>query len=635
MKTPLRVLVVEDSEDDTLLVVRQLQHGGYNSTFQRVATRDEMTAALVKQIWHVVLADYNMSQFSALEALELVKESGLDLPFIIVSGSIGEETAVAAIRAGAHDYVMKENMTRLAASVERELLEVEVRRKRKLAEKALEESERRYRYLYDKSTSINWIIDMAGNVSDVNTSAIEQLGYSKDEVVGSPILGFIVREQQEEVRALIERNFRGESTPSKEIGVFGKDGAIHTILFSPGQAVSYAEGRPTDILVTGTDISEYKRMEEQIMITDRLASIGELVSGIAHEINNPLTSVIGFAQLVSNKEVPCDVKEDIEIIYSEAQRCAEIVKKLLTFARRHTPTTQPMDVNEAIVKTLELRAYEQRTNNILAYSRLAPDLPWVTADYFQLQQVFLNIIINAEHFMIEAHGRGTLTISTQKVGDFVRVCFADDGPGIATKNLEHVFDPFFTTKEVGKGTGLGLSICHGIVAELGGRICVESELGKGATFTVELQIATEKRQIEVSESSADEDLKAAKAKILVVDDESPIRQFLSRMLTEEGHDVETIDNASDALEKLKSNRYGVVLLDIKMPGMSGIELYEHIQHMDHSLTDRVLFIIGDVIGVGIKNFLDKTKASYVTKPFDNKKLMKEINRILVEKDMKS
>jgi PAS domain S-box-containing protein len=635
MKTPLRVLVVEDSEDDTLLMVRQLQRDGYNPTFQRVETRDQMAAALVEQGWDVVLADYNMPRFSALEALELLKESGLDLPLIIVSGSIGEETAVAAMKAGARDYVMKDRMNRLATSVESALRDAEVRRQREQAERALQESDRRYRFLYDRSPSINLIIDMDGNVTDVNEAALEQLGYSRNEVVGKHLQDLIVPEQREEATSLIRQDLKGEHTPDTEISVYGKDGAIHTILISPGQAVLYADGQPIGILVTGTDISERKRMQEQIMLADRLASIGELASGLAHEINNPLTSVIGFAQLVSSKEVPCDIKEDIEIIHSEAQRCAEIVKKLLVFARKHTPAMQPMDVNETIVKTLELRVYEQKTNNIQVYSRLAPDLPMVTADYFQLQQVFLNIIINAEYFMTEAHGRGTLTVTTERVGDFVRVCFADDGPGIAPEYLRHVFDPFFTTKEVSKGTGLGLSICHGIVKECGGSICVESELGKGATFTVELPITVEEKQMEVSESSADEAQKAAKAKVLVIDDEPAIRQYLSRMLTAEGHEVETVDNGRDALEKLKSNRYGVVLLDIKMPGMSGIELYEHVQNMDHFLADRVLFITGDVIGVGVRDFLAKTKASYVTKPLDNRKLMKEINRILVKKDTKS
>jgi PAS domain S-box-containing protein len=238
------------------------------------------------------------------------------------------------------------------------------------------------------------------------------------------------------------------------------------------------------------DITERKKMEEQLIIADRLASIGELSSGIAHELNNPLTSVIAFSELLlDEKDVPDDIKEDLKIINSEAQRTANIVKNLLTFARKHPTEKESVDINKTIEAVLELRAYEQKVNNIQVDTHFAPDLPEIIANTFDLQQVFLNIIINAEHFMTEAHGRGTITITTERVGDIVRVSFADDGPGITPENLGHVFDPFFTIKEVGKGTGLGLNISHGIITEHGGKICAESELGKGATFVIELPVS--------------------------------------------------------------------------------------------------------------------------------------------------
>ncbi len=243
------------------------------------------------------------------------------------------------------------------------------------------------------------------------------------------------------------------------------------------------------VLLAIEDISERREMK-QLIVTDRLASVGELASGIAHELNNPLTAVIGFAQMVLDKDMPDGVRKDIQVVYSEAQRAAEVVKNLLTFAGKHSPEKQLMNINSIIEKVLELRAYEQRVNNIQVNTRFAPDLPGVKADYFQLQQVFLNIIINAEYFMLEAHNRGSLTITTERAGDIIRASFADDGPGIAQENLGHLFDPFFTTKEVGGGTGLGLSICHGIVAEHGGRIYATSGPAEGATFIVELPIGT-------------------------------------------------------------------------------------------------------------------------------------------------
>jgi signal transduction histidine kinase len=223
-------------------------------------------------------------------------------------------------------------------------------------------------------------------------------------------------------------------------------------------------------------------------MTDRLASIGELSSGIAHELNNPLTSVIGFSQLLMEGDVPANIKEDLTTIYSEAQRAAVIVKNLLTFARKHAPVKQLSQVNTIIEDVLRLRTYEQKVNNIEIEKLLAINLPGIMIDYFQMQQVFLNIVINAEFAMLEAHHKGKLTITTEKIDGIIRISFADDGPGISEENLKHIFDPFFTTKEVGKGTGLGLSICHGIVSEHGGKIYAKSDNGQGASFIVELPL---------------------------------------------------------------------------------------------------------------------------------------------------
>jgi PAS domain S-box-containing protein len=237
------------------------------------------------------------------------------------------------------------------------------------------------------------------------------------------------------------------------------------------------------------DITERKHQEEQLIMTDRLASVGELVAGIAHELNNPLTSVIGFSALLREAKVPAGVKEDLDIITHEAQRAAGIVKNLLTFARKHETVKQPSQINNIIEEVLKLRAYEQKVSNIAVRRHLARTLPEIPVDYFQMQQVLLNIIVNAETAMLDAHHKGTLTITTRKVNGTVRIILTDDGPGIPKENLDRIFNPFFTTKEVGKGTGLGLSICHGIITAHGGNIYARSKPGSGATFVVELPIS--------------------------------------------------------------------------------------------------------------------------------------------------
>ena len=227
-------------------------------------------------------------------------------------------------------------------------------------------------------------------------------------------------------------------------------------------------------------------MSEKLLVSERVASIGQLSTGIAHELNNPLTSILGFSNMILEKDVPADLKEELQIISTEALRASRILKGLLTFVRKDDSQKVRVNVNRIIESVLELRANEQNANNIRVHTRLDRGLPEIMADPFQIQQVFLNIVINAEYFMVEAHKQGNLTVSTHKSGDMVRIVFTDDGPGIAPENLKHVFDPFYTTKGVGKGTGLGLSICHGIVSAHGGRIYAESTVAKGASFTVEL-----------------------------------------------------------------------------------------------------------------------------------------------------
>ncbi len=250
---------------------------------------------------------------------------------------------------------------------------------------------------------------------------------------------------------------------------------------------------------------ERKRAEErerqlqlQLNLSSRLASVGIMASGVAHEINNPLTSIIGFTELLMQKDVPEDVREVVEVINNNAQRVAGIVKNLLAFAQQQELERTCVNINEIIQATLTIRAYSLESSNIRVTTQLDPALPRTMADDAQLRQVFLNLIINAETEMKSAHGMGNLLIKTERLENTIQVSFTDDGPGIPEENLVHLFVPFFTTREVGKGTGLGLSICHAIMSEHGGRIYVKSKLGKGATFIVELPVVAEEKDMELA-----------------------------------------------------------------------------------------------------------------------------------------
>jgi PAS domain S-box-containing protein len=366
---------------------------------------------------------------------------------------------------------------------------------RKQAEAALRESEEKYKNLVGATSDIIWETDAEGWFTFISPKVKDILGYEVDEVVGKQrTLDLVPKGQfRKWLEYFKEINAKHGSFFSLEIPHLHKNGR-QVIIETSGIPLFDSAGKFKGYVGANRDITERRQMQEQLVITDRLASVGELAAGIAHELNNPLTGVIGFSQLLMDKEMPDDIKQDIKVVYGEAQRASQVVKNLLTFARKHAAAKEQVNINDIINKVLELRAYEQNLENISVDARLDPKLPEVMVDYFQLQQVFLNIIINAEYFMKEAHHGGKLTITTEKVDNKVRTSFADDGPGIAKENLGHLFDPFFTTKEVGKGTGLGLSICHGIVAEHGGRIYVESEPGKGANFIVELPIGTAERK---------------------------------------------------------------------------------------------------------------------------------------------
>jgi signal transduction histidine kinase len=238
---------------------------------------------------------------------------------------------------------------------------------------------------------------------------------------------------------------------------------------------------------------EKRVLEQKAQMVSRLGTVGQLALGAAHEIDNPLTSVIGFAELLQQEDVPEHVKDYLKFICDGARRVASIIDRPRAFARYHKLELTYLSINDILTDTLGMINHQLETNNIRVSIQLAPDLPWTMADAGQLQQVFLNIILNAETEMLSANNKGTLSIKTEALGDAIRISFEDDGPGIPKEKLEKIFDPFFTTREVGKGTGLGLSICHGIVTEHGGIIYAESELGKGATFFVELPVAADAR----------------------------------------------------------------------------------------------------------------------------------------------
>jgi two-component system NtrC family sensor kinase len=352
----------------------------------------------------------------------------------------------------------------------------------------------------------------------------------------------------------------------------------------------------------------------QLLESEKLTALGELVAGVAHEINNPLSTIMGYSQLLMTKEIPAEVKRRLEIMYSEAERMAKIVRNLLTFARKHPPEKKLLGLNGIIEKTLELKGYHFRVSQIQVERDLAPDLSPTMLDFNQIQQVLLNLLNNAEQAMVEAGRGGTLRLATRRVGDWIEARISDNGPGIPREIQSRIFEPFFTTKKEGKGTGLGLSLCYGIVQEHGGAIRVESRPGEGTVFIIQLPI------IQDTVVVSDEVLRVPSAsvsslRILVIDDELALQDFLVELLRSRGHRVDTASDVPEALKKIAANGHDLIISDMKMPHGSGKDIYKAVIEKSPRLARRIVFTTGDGASTETKRFLEDAGNEIVLKPF--------------------
>jgi len=502
---PLNVLLAEDTEDDVLLLERQLTSGGFAVSFDRVTTREAMKAALSRGPFDLVVSDYSMPGFDALDALAVVKESGLDLPFIVVSGTVDEASAVIALKAGAHDFVVKGNPARLVPAVERELRE----------------------------------------------------------------------------------------------------------------AASRAERR---------------KMEDHLMVSDRMVSMGMLAAGVAHEINNPLAVVLGNLSIVCETlenpgASPQDLREAAEAAadaLSAADRVRQIVRDVRIFSRGPEERSVPVDIHRVLDSTLRMA-----WNDIRHRARVVREFGAIQAvmgSEPRLGQVFLNLILNAAQAIPEGNAPGNaIRVSTWMQGGQVVIEVADTGSGIPPELLPRLFKAFVTTKAPGQGTGLGLSIAQRIVTSLGGEITVQSQSGRGATFRVALP-GTDQHPVAFDSSAGAAPLPdVSRSRILVVDDELMVTNAIRRIIGA-SHDVVVVFRAVEALRRVRSGeRFDLILSDLLMPEMTGIALFEAIAELAPDQANRMLFMTGGTFTADAAAFLEARTDRVIEKPFDKAALMSAIS----------
>lgn len=391
-------------------------------------------------------------------------------------------------------------------------------------------------------------------------------------------------------------------------------------------------GSDAALLLVIDDISEQADQRNRMVANSRLVAVGEMAAGVAHELNNPLTAVLGFSQLALRQTADPVLRKDLEAIAHEAERAGHIVDNLLGFARTHSGRGDRFDAAASLQKVLDLREYECRVNNIEVVTYFDPETPLTRADVHRMEQVFLNLVGNAIQAISDGSGRGNITVGLVAIDGVIRISITDDGPGIPDEVLPHIFEQFYTTKPVGKGTGLGLHICQEIVQDHGGEIRVESHARRGTTFVVEIPIVAVEEPDEQEINKENRPQSYTMLRVLAVDDEPMITDLLSRVLSGFGHEVDVASDGAEALRMINLTDYDAILLDVKMPGLGGPEVLRCIEGLRPEITERVLFITGDTVSPATQAFAESQDVLH--KPFSLDELRSRLQYFAALKDQR-
>ena len=394
------------------------------------------------------------------------------------------------------------------------------------------------------------------------------------------------------------------------------------------EVTAHAEMRPASpsmrIEAVMRDVTERKKLQDQardlyhqLSQAEKLAALGQTMSGVAHELNNPLATILACAERLAGRRTDETTRRDLDAIHNAAERAARIVRNLQTFARKRHTTRTTVDLNQVVRDTLALRAYEQRVAHVVILEALAAGLPHVFADPHQIQQILLNLIVNAEQAMLDTRGRGSLVLRTWQdpERDAVVLEVNDDGPGVPEDVQSKIFDPFFTTKAVGKGTGLGLTVAYAIAQEHGGRIRVISQPGRGASFFLELPVVGS--HVRIADAAPVQALPAVPSgtRALVVEDEVALGEAVADALKDEGFLVDRAADGDEALGLIATQPYDVIICDLKMPKLDGPAFFRKLSMAMPQLARRVVFMTGDVAGTEAERFLEECGCRWVAKPF--------------------
>jgi two-component system, cell cycle sensor histidine kinase and response regulator CckA len=593
----LRVLLIEDSGPDADLVLRALKGTGFDLICRRVETADECRAALISESWDLLISDFSLPQFSAMAALQCLQRHQLDVPFIVVSGTIDEESAVAILRAGAHDFVTKQNLARLAPAIRRELQEARSRAERREAQRDLMVQRDMFRLVIDTNPNLIFVKDQAGRFVLANRAVAELYGRTVDNMIGQTEASMSAVDDEAARSVESDREVLLSGQPSFEASRPITDARTAQIRWFETRRVPLVQSDGTlQVLGVGTEITErrlseaaLRASEEQFRQAQRMEAVGQLAGGIAHDFNNVLTVILGFTELAID-QVGADaaVAADLREIRQASERARELTAQLLISSRKQILRPQVLNLN-TIVAEVEQLLRRVLPEDIVFEIDVDAALRSVRADPGQIHQVLMNLAINARDAM--PHG-GTLRIATVNaaacVGErrlgvletphpCVALTVSDTGCGMTPDVRARIFEPFYTTKGPGKGTGLGLSMVYGVIVESGGRISVASEPERGTAFTIHLPVAEVEAGEPVEAPAGHREPRGGET-ILVVEHEHSIRELLRKVLSGAGYRVLETANAGDAIELAERHAAPIHLLlsDLVLPQSSGPDLAERL-----------------------------------------------------------
>jgi PAS domain S-box-containing protein len=634
MTEVLRALIIEDSETDAELLLIALRRSGYQVAHERVQTAPTLRKALEKT-WDVLLSDYSMPGFDGLEALRISKELKPDVPFIIISGTLGEEAAVAALQSGADDFLLKGKLSRLGTAIERARRELEGRLARRAAERALRDSEERYRLIIETTNEGVWLLDRSSRTAFVNRRVTSLLGYSAPELAGQPLLDFVHESSRSAVRDCITTRAHGPLN-QVEARLVCSDGKELWVLLDAAPILENESH--TGALVMVMDISQRKRLEEQLRQAHKMEAVGNLAGGVAHDFNNLLSVILGYAQMIIAELKPGDpIKADLEELNLAGERARDLTKQLLAFSRRQVLEPRTLDLNQ-VLRGMESMLRRLLREDIELSFLTAPVLGRVFADSGQLEQIVMNLLVNARDAI---PARGKITIETVNVelseeyaaahhgvtaGRYVMLAMSDTGSGMDPATQEHIFEPFFTTKGPDGGTGLGLSTVFGIVKQSGGHIWVYSEPGKGTTFRIYLP-RTEGAVEEPAPNHVPLDLRGNET-ILIVEDQEQVRTLMRVILRRLGYNVLEAPNGGEALlicEQFPATIH-LLLTDVVMPRISGRELAARLTPLRPQMG--VMFVSGYTENSIVHHGVLEAGAAFLQKPLTPDALGRKVRQFL-------